>query len=361
TRKELDAFLERAVGADDWSAQSASVFNALKSGDELTAVGGVWIQKGYDVQDSYLKRLRAFSDMEAFVVDLKESTINRWFDEKTGGRVQNAVKGIKSNTRVVIGDAITFLGKWERSFDPAGTKERPFTEIDGKRVLVPTMIQKANFRYCQKGGVQYVELDYRGGRYTTAIVVPDANMTYQNLENVLNADEVVDWRRSSRSTEMMLSMPKFAAKFDVDMNPVLKKMGVRDAFDRDSADFSAMAANGAKRGNDALYVDQVLQSATIKVNEEGTEAAAATGVLLGAMGLPSYVNLTIDRPFVYFVRENTTGQIVFIGRTVKPTFDPDDPDMKTPEVEPGSRVMPMGMGGMSGGMGGMGIVPGAGM
>ena len=137
--------------------------------------------------------------------------------------------------------------------------------------------------------------------------------------------------------------------------------GVRDAFDRDSADFSAMAANGAKRGNDALYVDQVLQSATIKVNEEGTEAAAATGVLLGAMGLPSYVNLTIDRPFVYFVRENTTGQIVFIGRTVKPTFDPDDPDMKTPEVEPGSRVMPMGMGGMSGGMGGMGIVPGAGM
>lgn len=361
TRKELDAFLERAVGADDWSAQSASVFNALKSGDELTAVGGVWIQKGYDVQDSYLKRLRAFSDMEAFVVDLKESTINRWFDEKTGGRVQNAVKGIKSNTRVVIGDAITFLGKWERSFDPAGTKERPFTEIDGKRVLVPTMIQKENFRYCQKGGVQYVELDYRDGRYTMAIVVPDANMTYQNLENVLNADEVVDWRRSSRSTEMMLSMPKFAAKFDVDMNPVLKKMGVRDAFDRDAADFSAMAANGAKRGDDALYVDQVLQSATIKVNEEGTEAAAATGVLLGAMGLPSYVNLTIDRPFVYFIRENTTGQVVFIGRTVKPTFDPDDPEMKTPEVEPGSRVMPMGMGGMSGGIGGMGIVPGAGM
>ena len=355
TKKELDAFLARAAGADDWRAQSASTFDALKSGDELTTVGGVWIQKGYDIQDSYLRRLRDFSDQEAFVVDLKESTINRWFEEKTGGRVQTPVKGIKSNARVVVGDAITFLGKWENSFDPAGTKERPFKELDGKLVSVPTMVQKGNFRYCRKGGVQYVELDYRGGRRTMAIVAPDENASYQEIENVVNAKEAVDWNRSSQLTEIMLFMPKFAAKFDVDMTPVLKKMGVRDAFDKTRADFSAMAANGAKTGDDALYVDQVSQSATIKVNEEGTEAAFATSLILGAMGVPSYVNLAIDRPFIYFVRDNTTGQILFIGRTVKPTFDSDDPDMKTPEVAPGSGfAAPMGasrMGGMSGGMG----------
>ena len=158
-----------------------------------------------------------------------------------------------------------------------------------------------------------------------AIVFPDKAQGYLDLEKSLNAEKLTAWKNDARMTDVMLHMPKFAFEQKVDLIPLMREMGVETAFSI-GADFSRMTSTTM------VFISRAFQQATLKVNESGTEAAAGTAAV-GAMGMPSYIFFPLNRPFIYFIRENSTGEILFIGRVVKPKADPDDPDMKAQIVE----------------------------
>jgi serpin B len=187
-----------------------------------------------------------------------------------------------------------------------------FTMLDGQQVMVPMMALSApeTLAYTQGDGYQAVELPYKGGEMSMVILVPDAG-EYEAFEVGLNAGGVEAVLGALESKQVALTMPKFSYESDFDLKQTLAEMGMRRAFE--SADFSGM--DGSKN----LFIGNVFHKAFVAVDEEGTEAAAATAVVMEKLALPMFdVELTIDRPFIFLIRDRDTGTILFVGRVLNP-------------------------------------------
>ncbi|MBP5621392.1 MAG: serpin family protein [Thermoguttaceae bacterium] len=346
TKTEIDAVLKGAIGSDDWRTRSAAVFKALKSGDELSSAGCLLTKSTVGAQESYVEQLRALrDDFTVFNVegDADSSVVNDWVEKKTNGSVRDFLTTIEFQaSSFIVVDAISFQGKWKEAFNPDGTRDDVFCSVDSKLYLIPVMHTGGKFRYCERDGFQYVELDYQDGRYTMALIAPSSNSDYQSAEKKLNAREIADWNRSAPLTKIGLSLPKFNANFKTSLKAVAEKMGVRIAFDERKANFAALTG----RDEDGLfYLSQILQNATLNVDEQGTEARVATSSHVTVLSAPPLVEFC--RPFIYFIRENSTGQIAFIGRMVKPVAGPNEPPLEEyrmrifkPSVDP--RKTPLG-------------------
>ena len=329
TKAEIDAAMKQTGVGEDWTARMASVIEKLNADPEVSVAGGVWVNKGFKLKKSYIDSLAHFTDQEALELDFSDpespAVINDWFEQKTNGNIKDLIDSFGPHEIFVIGGAVHFLGEWEHTFDPNATYEGEFEALDGERYSTPMMALNEHFAYRHSDGVHYLELDYRDRRYSMAIVFPDKAQGYLDLEKSLNAEKLTAWKNDARMTDVMLHMPKFAFEQKVDLIPLMREMGVETAFSI-GADFSRMTSTTM------VFISRAFQQATLKVNESGTEAAAGTAAV-GAMGMPSYIFFPLNRPFIYFIRENSTGEILFIGRVVKPKVDPDDPDMKAQIVE----------------------------
>jgi serpin B len=288
-------------------------------GFRLNIVNAIWGQKDYEFLSDFLDVLAenygAGLRILDFINETEESrlAINNWVSDQTEGRIKDLIpQGVITwLTRLVLTNAIYFNAAWAYPFDEDMTADGPFYLIDGGQVTVPMMKQTESFGYTDGEGYQAVELLYDGDELSMVIILPEDGQ-FEVFEEGLQAQQVCDIIGGLQLTEVALTMPQFEFDSEFSLKDTLAEMGMPVAFST-SADFSGMT------GGRDLYISEVLHKAFVSVDEAGTEAAAATAVPMELTAVPEpLAEVTIDRPFIFLIRDIDTGAILFVGRIMNP-------------------------------------------
>jgi serpin B len=250
--------------------------------------------------------------------DRSRQTINRWVEDRTHGRITDllAEGSVTDLTRLVLTNAIYFKGRWEKPFEKTRTKNEPFHTSPTKDVTAPMMHASLRARFAKAGEAGLLLLPYRGDHLSMAILLPDRVDGIAAIEKRLTWQKLDAWIGNASFTEVVLSMPRFRTTSEFSLGETLMKMGMASAFDPARADFSGM--DGARD----LFISLVVHKAFVEVGEEGTEAAAATGVGMLTSDYkaskPEPVRFIVDHPFLFLIRDNASGAILFMGRIMNP-------------------------------------------
>jgi len=288
-------------------------------GFRLNIVNAIWGQKDYQFLSDFLDVLAenygAGLRMLDFMTETEKSrlTINDWVSDQTEKRIEDLIPqgAISELTRLVLTNAIYFNAAWAYPFDEDMTGDSFFYLLDGGQVSVPMMKQTESFGFTEGEGYQAVELRYDGDELSMVILLPEAGQ-FEAFEETLNAQQVSDIISSLRPTEVALTMPQFEFESEFSLKDTLAEMGMPVAFSG-AADFSGMT------GRRELSISDVVHKAFVAVDEAGTEAAAATAVIMELTAMPDTpVEVTIDRPFIFLIRDIETGAILFVGRIMNP-------------------------------------------
>jgi len=288
-------------------------------GFRLNIVNAIWGQKDYEFLSSFLDVLAENYGAGLRILDFINETeksrlaINDWVSDQTEGRIEDLIPqgAIDALTRLVLTNAIYFNAAWAYPFNGNITADGPFYLLDGGQVTVPMMKQTESFNYTEGEGYQAVELLYDGGELSMVILLPEAD-NFEPFEEGLQAQQVCDIISGLQPTEVALTMPKFEFDSEFSLKDTLPEMGMPIAFSS-SADFSGMT------GNPELFISDVVHKAFVAVDEAGTEAAAATAVIMKLTAVPEPpVEVTMDRPFIFLIRDIETGAILFVGRVMNP-------------------------------------------
>jgi serpin B len=291
-----------------------------RAGVSLAVANAVWGQKGFPWRPEFLaiqhdRFAASFHEADfASNPDTERQRINKWVEEQTKEKIKDLLKPphIDSMTRMVLANAIHFKGTWTTQFKPEKTRDAPFHLADGPRVVVPLMNTKAKCRWGyldERQGGMILDLPYSGGEMSMVVLLPKLPDGLPEIERQLSSDSLAKWLGGMRPGEVSVSMPKFRFERDYDLPVHLKALGMVDAFNPVRADFSGMA-------DSSLSIGAVAHKAFIEVNEEGTEAAAATAVVTRAFGFPP--SFYIDHPFLLLIRDTKHGTILFMGRVMNP-------------------------------------------
>jgi serpin B len=292
---------------------------------QLNIANALWGQHDFPFSIDYLNMVGqnygAGVNLLDFVQAPEESRviINDWVERETEGLIEDLLPSgtITPYTRLVLTNAIYFYGPWLHPFDEDLTDDGPFTLLDGNEVTVQMMSQDSELplRYAAENGYQAIELPYEGQEIAMVILLPDEG-NFEAVEATLDAATFAQIRDGlSTSEQIMLHMPRFEFETpSVSLSDVLAAMGMPIAFS-DQADFSGMAAT---EGNPELTITDVVHKAYIRVDEAGTEAAAATGIVVGVLSMPQYITVTVDRPFIFAIVDVETDSILFLGRVLDP-------------------------------------------
>ena len=288
-------------------------------GFRLNIVNAIWGQKDYEFLSDFLDVLAenygAGLRILDFIAETEKSrlTINKWVYDQTEERIEDLIPqgAIGELTRLVLTNAIYFNAAWAYPFDEDMTANGPFYLLDGGQVIVPMMKQTESFGYTEGEGYQAVELLYDGDELSMVILLPEAGQ-FEAFEEGFQAQQVSDIISGLQPTEVALTMPQFEFDSEFSLKDTLAGMGMPIAFS-DRADFSGMT------GNPELLISDVVHKAFVAVDEAGTEAAAATAVIMELTAVPEPpVEVTIDRPFIFLIRDIETGAILFVGRVLNP-------------------------------------------
>lgn len=293
-----------------------------EDGNELNVANALWAQKGYKFLDDFLAVTKtnyqaALEELDYQAdVELCRKTINGWVEKKTNEKIKNLIPAgvLDKGTRLVLTNAIYFKGKWMDEFDKNATKDEAFNFADGTKADVPMMNRKGKYGYYSEEGFQLLEMPYAGKNLTMVILLPDKIDGIIELEKNLTSEKLSEWLGKIRSPEVIVSVPRFKTESSFSLADMLTALGMKEAFSP-YADFSGMT------GGKDLYISAVLHKAYVDVNEEGTEAAAATGVVmeLKAVRHPEKpVIFKADHPFLFLIRDKNTGSILFMGRIMDP-------------------------------------------
>ena len=288
-------------------------------GFRLNIVNAIWGQKDFTFLPEFLDTLAenygAGLRLLDFINETEKSriTINDLVSDETEGRIQDLIPQgqLDAATRLVLTNAIYFNAAWQYRFEKSMTSDSVFHLLNGQDINVPMMRQTESFGYTTGDGYQAVELQYDGGELSMVILLPDPG-EYDSFEDQLNVENTNEIINRLQYTQVALAMPKFEFESEFKMKDTLSRMGMPVAFSP-SADFSGMT------GGKELYIDQVIHKAFVSVDEAGTEAAAATAVDMKLTSMPAEpVNVTIDHPFIFLIRDIETGTILFVGRVMNP-------------------------------------------
>jgi serpin B len=291
-----------------------------EEGFRLNIVNALWGQDGYEFLPEFLDALAENYGAGLRLLDFRNApeesrvVINDWVSDQTEDRIQDLIPqgAIDPLTRLVLTNAIYFNAAWDNPFEPNLTEDGPFYLLDGGEVTVPMMRQTESFGYTEGEGYQAVELRYDGGELSMVILLPEAG-EFETFEGSLDAARVDAIVAALAHREVALKMPKFEFDSDFSLQDPLVAMGMPDAF-AEVADFSGMT------GNRDLFIADVIHQAFVSVDEAGTEAAAATAVIMAELAVPAEpVEVTVDHPFVFLIRDIETGAILFVGRVVNPS------------------------------------------
>lgn len=285
----------------------------------LRIANALFAQEGYALQDSFLDTLALNYGAGVSLFDFTNGSeearqaINAWVEDATEGRIEELLaQGVlTSATRLVLTNAVYFNASWQSPFDSSATKDEPFNAPTGQ-VTARMMHATQELLYASGEGYQAVALPYDGGELDMVVVMPGAER-FDSFESALDGPTLSAILSDLSSAQVQLALPKFETRFEASLVQPLKALGMSDAFSA-SADLSGID------GSQDLYVQDVVHEAFVKVDEAGTEAAAATAVIVGRTSLPpEQVTLTVDRPFIFLIRDRATDAIVFAGRIIDPT------------------------------------------
>jgi serine protease inhibitor len=287
----------------------------------LNAANAIWCQKGTAIKPEFIACNQQFFGATVGTLDFGDPSsvgvINAWASEKTHGRITEIADGlINSTTELFLANAVYFKGRWEEPFEVRDTKERAFHLRGGRQKQLPMMEQSRMFAYRQGRGYQAVRLPYQGWSLGMYVFLPDAGSSPEKLLSIMSGDT---WQRVTKpgfsEREGRLVLPKFRLEYGVEMKRPLAALGMKSAFD--GADLSGIS-------EPSLFISAVRQRAFVEVNEEGTEAAAVTGVAASSaieMKPRKPFQMIVDRPFLFLIADEQTGVVLFMGMV----FDPGGP------------------------------------
>jgi serine protease inhibitor len=276
----------------------------------------MWIEKHLTVKQSYIDALATWYLAEGKNIDVTDpdavDIVNSWIEEKTHDKIQDMLDHLSPDLAMLLINAIYFNGKWRYQFDEAETEDKPFYVSPDAPVEVPIMYQKENFAVAKTDDATLVELPYGQGNYSMVVLLPDEGVTLSEAAATLNSADWAEWMQnlSLGVKEVELSLPRFKYEYKRELKDDLTALGMGIAFGP-SADFSNISDQG-------IMISRVLHQTFIETDEEGTEAAAAT-VVIFVDSMPVTRVINVNRPFLYFIRETTTGIIVFMGQVVDPS------------------------------------------
>jgi serpin B len=289
-------------------------------GFRLKVVNAIWGQQGFKFSQPYLDLLAqnygAGLRLQDFVKapDPSRQTINQWVSDQTEARIKDLLPpgSVTNLTRLVLTNAIYFNAAWQSQFQKTSTRDGQFTLANRSQITVPMMYQMKNFNYAEGDNYQAIELPYDGNELSMVIILPGAEQ-YKAYESALTYPQVTGIIQNLKSNQVKLTMPKFKIESQFGLKKSLSDLGMPVAFAPGQADFSGI--DGAKD----LYISDVMHKSFVNVDESGTEAAAATGVIVGTTAMPAKVyEMTLDHPFIFFIRDIKTGTIIFLGRVSNP-------------------------------------------
>ncbi len=289
---------------------------------KLHIANALWIQKDYPFLPEYLKTIQKYYDGYARNVDFIGQTeatrqiINTWVEDKTNQKIKDIFPpgSIDQQSRLVITNAIYFKGQWVKQFDKSLTAEEDFWVTETRAIRVPMMKRidpDARFNYAETDELQILELPYEGNDLSMVILLPRKN-DLETIEKELTVEKFEEWKKFLSETRIEVYLPKFTFTTRYVLTTNLSQLGMPNAFSP-HCDFSGI--DGTKN----LYIRSVVHQAYVDVNEEGTEAAGATGVVVGITSVgPRIPVFRADHPFIFLIQEKNTGNILFIGKVVEP-------------------------------------------
>ena len=292
----------------------------------LTMANALWIAKQYDLYESYIDTVRQVYLADVENVDFTEpddgvKKINNWAAEKTNDKIKKVIseKDVNALTLAVLNNAIYFKGTWLTQFSKEDTMQKDFWT--GKDVEADFMnIFSNRFNYTIVNGTQVLQLPYEGNRLSMLLILPNDLNGISDLEESLSTTMIKEWRDALYETDVDISIPKFEIKTKYELNDILIEMGMTDAFDENKANLSGIADINKLGGN--IYVDKATQDAYVKVNEEGTEAAAVTTIIIAIeQESPPTPYFNANHPFLFLIQDDQSGAILFMGKIVDPTAE----------------------------------------
>jgi serpin B len=325
TEKQMAQVLR--LGTNPVHAAFAELRNGLnraqqRRGIELSAANGLWAQTNHPLLPAFVDLARQKCEAVVKQVDFRTQTepaareINAWVSGKTKGKIGAIIPAglLGRDSKLVLVNAIYFKGTWKTKFDPKLTRDSDFHLDAEHSVKCPMMACSGRFRYGYHRGppasCDVIELPYVGGDFSLIAILPLELEGLADLESKLTTENLATWLASLRETEVPVWLPKFRLETGFSLDETLSAMGMRDAFGG-HADFSGID------GTDTLYISSVLHRAYVEINEEGTTAAAATANLVPMTNIP--LIFRADHPFLFLIRDNRSGSILFLGRLVDPT------------------------------------------
>jgi serpin B len=288
---------------------------------QVNIVNALWAEKTYAFRSDFLDTLAANYGAGVNLLDFINApepsrvTINTWVANQTNNKIQDLLPSgsVDSSTRLVLTDAVYLNAAWKSPFDPNDTYDGSFTLFDGSSVTVKFMNAEDSILPAVQGtNFVAASLPYADDRLSLVIVVPDAGQ-FSQVESSLDATALGTLVAGLTSQQVVLGLPRFKVETGADLVDLLKALGMTSAFISGVADFSGMD------GTQNLFIGSVVHKAFIDVAERGTEAAAATGVVMSKASLPMGLTVRADRPFLYFLRDQPTGAILFMGRVLDPS------------------------------------------
>jgi serpin B len=323
TQKQMAEVLRFKIPEDKLYAAFKKLNNKIisenKTQDSLIlSANSLWHQRGYHIQKDYLSLVNNFMDAKISELDFAENPvksaeeISAWIKDKTRDKIEIDLKGaIDSQTRLVLANAIYFYGVWKTEFDKSETRKADFHATSSKSFEVDMMHKNSDFKYFENKQLQILEMPYKDDKLSMLLLLPREIEGLPGLEEQITYENLNHWQSDAKKTYVSVLLPKFKIKWGMSIKDVLISMGMKDAFNS-KADFTDIS-----RLND-LYISDVIHKAYAEVNEKGTEAAAATVTTIRRVSIQIPREFNANHPFIYIIKENETGTILFMGRFSTP-------------------------------------------
>lgn len=323
TAEEMHDVLSIAQHDDATLGSFGRLYNLLNQNQEgytISTANAFWTHEDYEFLQSYLDLLHDFYLAEGHELDFAQNVeaaeiINTWIENHTNDKIKNMIQPevLSDMTKLVLTNAIYFKGLWDQQFDPDNTYDADFTLATNETVTVDMMVSDSDnnrFNYTETDTLQLLKLYYQERNLSMIIVLPKEN-NISWAESAMTAENLSTWNEQFYEREIPVYLPKFKFETKYTLNDLLIEMGMVDAFAPGIADFSGMD------GTMNLFISKVLHQAYIEINEEGTEAAAATAVIMDLTAIPDY--FMADHPFMFLIQHEETGAVLFMGTVMDPS------------------------------------------
>jgi serine protease inhibitor len=285
---------------------------------QLSMANGLWIQQGLPVNPAFQQVLQTAYEAQAETLDFRNpssaGTINAWVAKHTNDRIQHLIDQVDPSTVAMLTNAIAFKGKWTLQFDPKSTQPQDFKPANGAVLQVPMMKNSAQYAYASANGLEAICLPYADRTFAMYVVLPQDSNKMQSFLNQLSADTFTALVSSLHTQRGTIELPRFTISYDATLNAILTKLGMGIAFGN-NANFDGV------RKTPRMQISEVRHASFLKVDEEGTEAAAATSVGMRAMAAriePQPFHMVVDHPFFLAIRDERNDQLLFTGMIAKP-------------------------------------------